>query len=113
MTRVYLFVIFTLSVKIMKITKHMKSRMTQRAINQDLVDLTVNYGEPMADGKIVLSRKAIERFIKALNEIKQKAQKAYEKGGLIVVAEGEVLITTYRLESYKQGQASVKTSLSK
>jgi len=88
----------------MKITKHMKSRMTQRAINQDLVDLTISYGETMQDGKIVLTKKAIRKMLDAVNDFKQKAQKAYEKGGVIVIADGETLITTYRLDSYRKGK---------
>jgi hypothetical protein len=88
----------------MKITKHMKTRMNQRAISQDLVDLTMSYGEPLPDGKVVLTRKATKALMDAAAALQQKAQRAFEKGGVVVVLEGSDLITTYRLDSYQKGR---------
>lgn len=81
-------------------TKHFKGRMSQRAITQDLVDLTLRFGFMHDDGKVVLNRKALSSLMDQLRSLQRSAQKAMEKGGIVVVAENGSLITTYRLESY-------------
>jgi len=88
----------------MKVTKHMRARMSQRAINQDLVDLTISYGVALPDGKVVLDKKAIKQLMEATASLQQIAQRAFEKGGLVVVVDGGDLITTYRLDSYQKGK---------
>lgn len=78
-------------------TKHMKSRMNQRGIFKDLVDLALQFGEPDGD-KFKLGRKEIDRLVTSLDALRAKALKARDKGGLVVVAVGESLITTYGCE---------------
>lgn len=78
-------------------TKHMQARMSQRGISKDLVDLTMQFGEPDGD-KFRLGRKEIDRLVSNLDALRSKALKARDKGGLVVVAAGECLITTYGCE---------------
>lgn len=78
-------------------THHVRMRMSQRAISDDLVELARSFGVPMHDGKIVLNRKAIGCLLQELNRIHKIGQRALAKGGVVVVAEGDVLVTTYSL----------------
>jgi hypothetical protein len=78
-------------------TKHMQSRMNQRGIFKDLVDLALQYGEPDGD-KVRLGRKEIDRLVSGLDTLRATAMKARDKGGLVVVAVGESLVTTYGFE---------------
>jgi hypothetical protein len=81
-------------------TRHIQARMAQRAINKKLVHLTLEFGVERPDGKVVLNRQGLSRLLEEISSLKQAAQKAFDKGGLVVVREGNTLITTYRLESY-------------
>jgi hypothetical protein len=83
-------------------TRHFQARMSQRAIDQELVSLVLGFGSPEPDGKIVLNRKSLEALCERLTKLRQDAQKALHKGGLVVVEEGGKLITTYRLDSYNR-----------
>lgn len=78
-------------------TRHMHARMSQRAISGMLVDLTRKFGIPRDDGKIVLNRKGVRDLQEELRRILQVAERALQKGGVIVVEEDDNLITTYPL----------------
>ncbi len=82
----------------MRKTKHIQARMTQRGIREELVQLAVQFGYEHHDGKVILNRKGAERLVQELERIKRTARKIMESGGLCVVAQGDALITTYRLE---------------
>ncbi len=84
-------------------TRHIQARMSQRAISQKLLDLTLEFGVERHDGKVVLNRKGLMTLLDQLASLREAAQKAINKGGLVVVKEGDVLITTYRLDSYDRG----------
>ena len=71
-------------------TRHLQQRMGQRGINQAMIDLVLGYGENEGD-KVVLSRKRSEQLREALRTL----MKIVDKGGLVVVAEGDAQITTY------------------
>src|SRR5262245_6064889 len=81
-------------------TRHIQARMSLQAINQKLLDLTLEFGVERHDGKIVLNRKGLLSLLDQLASLREAAQKAMNKGGLVVVKDGDVLITTYRLDSY-------------
>lgn len=89
----------------MKSTKHIKARMSQRAISQDLVKLVLEYGSLGPNGKVVLNKKTLQALCQELDSLKKSALTALKKGGLVVVEEGETLITTYRLDSYSPRKA--------
>lgn len=85
-------------------TRHMTSRMNQRGITQDLVDLALEYGECQQD-KYVLTRKGLEQMLAALRQTERTVIRALDKGGVVVVEDGGQLITTYRTESYDRRRA--------
>lgn len=74
-------------------TRHFQQRMSQRGINQDMVDLVLSYGETDGD-KVILSRKASARLMEAARTL----AKILDKGGLVVVASGDAQLTTYNYE---------------
>jgi hypothetical protein len=96
-------------------THHFKTRMTQRGITGDMVDLALEYGDedPGNIDRMVFGRRRAAQLI----EEKQRALKAKEralreeqrelkllkkladKGGVVVVTAGAALITTYNLDA--------------
>lgn len=87
-------------------TRHFQARMSQRAIDQSLVDLVLDFGALAPDGKRVLSRKALEVLGSRLTQIQKHVQNALRKGGVVVVEDDGMLITTYRLDSYSPNRTS-------
>ena len=81
-------------------TRHIQKRMSQRAIREEMVDLTMKFGVRQQD-KVILNKKALQELLGELENIKKTAQKMVEKGGVVVVESDGNLITTYRLDSYK------------
>lgn len=84
-------------------TRHMQSRMSQRGINQRMVELAAEYGITEND-KIVLSENQLKALIAELDGIRRKSIKALDKGGLVVVSASDTgaYITTYSLDSYRR-----------
>lgn len=85
-------------------TRHIQARMSQRGIRQELLDIALQYGEPVQD-KVVLGKKALQLLLNELQEIERLALKALDKGGIVVVVSGDQLITTYNLNSYSRCKA--------
>ena len=82
-------------------TRHLQARMSQRGIKQGIVDLVLDYGVEEND-RVVLNRKAAKCLLDRIDEVRKLAVEAYEKGGhVVVVGDDGLLITTYRLESYR------------
>lgn len=77
-------------------TTHIRQRMSQRGINSDMLDLVMGYGNAEGD-RIVLSRKHSARLLAAARTL----NKIVDKGGLVVVANGEAQITTYNYTGRK------------
>lgn len=80
-------------------TRHMMTRMNQRGMTQDLVDLALEYGECQHD-KYILTRKGLERLLADLRTLERTVVRALDKGGVVVVEDGNQLITTYTTKSY-------------
>lgn len=78
-------------------TKHFRQRMGQRGISQAMIDLVLGYGDNEGS-KVVLSRKKSEQLREALRTL----MKIVDKGGLVVVAEGDAQITTYNYAGRSQ-----------
>jgi hypothetical protein len=76
--------------------------MKQRAICQKLVEITLEFGIEYHDGKVILNRQGLQVLIKELKAMEHAAQKAADKGGLVVVRAGDTLVTTYRLDSFSR-----------
>lgn len=82
-------------------TKHFSTRMNQRAIQQALVDLTLEFGTEHGD-QVILNRKALEDLLCHIEKLKSTAERARQKGGIVVVEENGKLITTFSLDSYRR-----------
>lgn len=84
-------------------TRHIQSRMSQRGINQGIIDLTVQFGV-IENDKIVVSEKQLKALITRLDQVRSTAVKAIDKGGMVVVSSGldGTLITAYVLDSYRR-----------
>lgn len=82
-------------------TRHMHQRMGQRGITSRLVDLTSQYGTDHGD-RIVLNRKNTEELLAGLDAFRKDLITIHEKGGLVVIENGEAQITVYRIDSYNQ-----------
>ena len=83
----------------MQLTAHIDTRMNQRGIRRDLVDLAVNLGEIEGD-RYVLTPKIIDQEMSGLHQKLRLLSEARKKGGVVVVTEGAALITTYRANSF-------------
>ena len=80
-------------------TRHMQQRMSQRGITSEIIEMLLRFG--VSDGdKIILTRKNCQLLSKLFSYLKRTTDKMAEKGGYTVVANGDSLITTYRLGSY-------------
>ena len=81
----------------MQKTKHFQKRMSQRAIKETLVEMVLGFGTPLYDGKVRLDRKAIKKVRENLDAFRKLLLEAERKGGVVVVLEDDILITTYQL----------------
>lgn len=88
----------------MQMTTHMGARMNQRGINKELINLALEYGEPKGD-KTVLGRWECQHAMQQLRRELKALERALSKGGITVVSDGEVLITTYRTDSFSSPTA--------
>jgi len=75
-------------------TSHIETLMNQRGIKRSLVELVLTYGRCEQD-KYVLDRREADRRLAELEREKSLLLKARDKGGVVVVAERNTLITAY------------------
>ena len=78
-------------------TKHMKARMSQRGINEEMVNFVMQYAEEVEGDKWIVTRKASAAIVELAERLKRLALRAAQSGGLVVVVRGDTQITTYRL----------------
>lgn len=77
-----------------RFTTHGMTRMNQRGITKEMIELTLEYGEYYKD-KIILKSRAIKRLLtKVSKEIKAQLIKLLDKGGLVVVLSDECAVIT-------------------
>ena len=86
-------------------TRHIHKRMSQRGINNCLVDLVTQFGLPDGD-RLILSRKNTEALLREMDEIRRNLLTIHKKGGLVVVEQSDTQITTYALDSYSRKKAN-------
>ncbi len=96
-----------------KLTRHIKEKMSQRGIYKDLLDVVLIYGVVKKD-KVILNRKRCKNILIRLDFFYKKAKiqkdnlhiknlrksrsiilKILDKGGVTLVIMGDRLITTY------------------
>lgn len=82
----------------MQLSRHIDQRMNQRGITKEMIELTLEYGE-IDNDRWVLNRKGVDAMIESLEKQLRTARKLRDKGGIIVVAEDNTLVTTYDYDS--------------
>ena len=86
-------------------TRHIQKRMSQRGIKESMVELVKAFGVDQGD-KSILNRKGCDAVLNELEQMKKDILKIRERGGLVLIENGEILITTYALNSYSRKLAS-------
>ncbi len=79
----------------MKTTMHAQKRMAQRGINQNVANYVFLNGTPTQRGKISLGKREALQILEKLEDEKRLLKKILDKGGVVVVVDGDTLITTY------------------
>jgi hypothetical protein len=64
-----------------------------------MLDIVKDFGVDNGD-KIILNKKSIDMAITELNRISKLMQKMRSRGGIVLVQENDVDITTYDLNSF-------------
>ena len=82
-------------------TRHFCSRVQQRGILQSTIEMAQRYGFPKGD-KMILGKKQIDSAIKDLDQERKNLLRARDQGGVVAVEADGVLITAYRLESFRR-----------
>lgn len=77
-----------------KTTKHAGIRQSQRGITSSMVDYVFTNGVEEKD-KLILGQKEARQRLDEINQEKRLLLKILDKGGVIVVAQGNAVITTY------------------
>lgn len=93
----------------MQTTTHIEARMNQRGIRKELINLALDLGDIDGD-RYVLDTKTIRAEMSALRRKLKLLDDAERKGGIVVVAAGEALITTYRANSFSRPLAKTINS---
>lgn len=79
----------------MTATKHISGRMSQRGMTKRMIELAMEYGKEQGD-KIILNRKATQSILNEMDQLKKDLLKVMDKGGIVVVCDNDILITTYK-----------------
>lgn len=81
-----------------KISKHARSRLSQRGIRQEVAEIVYQFGRPQGD-KLTLDSKSAKGLILELEkEICALKKVVDQKGVTLVVGEDGKIITAYRFE---------------
>lgn len=91
--------------KNIRTTKHAGARQSQRGISAMMVEYVVTNGVEDKD-KYILGKKEILVRLNALDEERRLLMKINDKGGVVVVADGETVITTYNLTPHRNKASS-------
>lgn len=86
-------------------TRHIQKRMSQRSITERALALVRSFGVRDGD-RLVLNRQACDAVNHELEILQQTIRKARARGGFVLVESGDVLITTYALDSYSRTAAN-------
>ncbi len=86
-------------------TRHIKTRMSQRGINQKLIELTMSFGAIKKKGCVIkyfLSKKNIDHTLKKIDRLRKELLTARDKGGIAMVCDDQngTEITVYRLPQF-------------
>jgi len=81
----------------MKTSMHFLQRQNQRGVSMAMVDYVIEHGTPERD-RVIMGKKDALRKLEMLQEEQRLLKKILDKGGVVVVADGETLITTYNFQ---------------
>lgn len=81
-------------------TKHLQKRAQQRGITKDMINFTLDHGVIQGD-RWFLNRKLLNEVIEIMEAQLRVAKKLRDKGGIVVVADGEALLTAYDYDTRK------------
>lgn len=81
----------------MHTTHHAQERMAQRGISRDMVEYVLANGTPEHD-RVIMGRKEALRMLEVLHDEQRLLKKILDKGGVVVVADGNAVITTYNCQ---------------
>ncbi|ACS86199.1 DUF4258 domain-containing protein [Musicola paradisiaca] len=85
----------------MNLTRHAYKRMSERNIQQAVIDIALDFGTESGDGeKIILDKKTISVMMGTLSGLLKHLEKLKSRGGLTVVEFNEALITAYYNDSF-------------
>ena len=90
-------------------TTHIDARMNQRGIRKELVSLALDLGHIEGD-RYVLDAKTIRAEMCELRRKLKFLDDAERKGGVVVVAAGDSLVTAYRADSFRRPGANTINS---
>lgn len=90
-------------------TAHIDARMNQRGIRKELVSLALDLGHIEGD-QYVLDAKTIRAEMCELRRKLKFLDDAERKGGVVVVAAGDSLVTAYRADSFRRPGANTINS---
>ena len=93
----------------MHTTTHIDVRMNQRGIRKELVSLALDLGRIEGD-RYVLDTKTIRAEMCELRRKLKFLDDAERKGGVVVVAAGDYLVTTYRADAFYRPSAKTINS---
>lgn len=79
-------------------TRHVEARMGERGISVDMIELAIQYGEDGHGDKTIFGRKEAERLLRQREREIRALKRIVAKGGIVLVAANDALITTYPLE---------------
>ena len=81
-------------------TRHIKTRMNQRAIDNNIIKLALVFGAVQIKGSIekyFLTKKNVDKTLQRLDRIRCRLIHAKDKGGIVLVTRSEgIEITAYR-----------------
>lgn len=85
-------------------TQHIETRMNQRGIKKEMIDLALDYGEIDGD-RYTLTRKECQNRIAELRQQQKMLEHAHKKGGIIVVMADDTVITAFRANSFSMAKS--------
>lgn len=84
----------------MHTTHHCKVRQSQRGITPSMVEYVLIHGTNWKQDRVVLGKKEAQKRLIELEAEKRLLMKITDKGGVVVIQEGDALITTYNYSGH-------------
>ena len=85
-------------------TRHIQKRMSQRNIQQEMLDIVKKFGIENGD-KTILNKKGLKSALTELKRLSIFMERMQNRGGLVLVEANDLEITVYDLDSYSRNIA--------